>query len=159
MEALIVIDVQNGLLNKNLFKKDEFVSNINKTIIENRNRSNLIIIIQHNSKPLETGTENWQIYSKLERSKNEIIIQKKHGNIFENTNLKQILVETGIKDIIICGLVSHGCVYYSCISGIKNGFNVKIIENGHTNWLKNAEEKIIEVNNNLKNIGVELIKE
>ena len=157
MEALIIIDMQNGLLGKHLFKKEEFVEIVNNAIIENRNKDNVIIFFQHNSKTLETGSENWQIYSKLERSQKEIIIQKKHGDIFKNTNLKQILIEKGIKDIIICGLISHGCVYYSCISGIKNGFNVKIIKNGHTNWLKNAEEKIIEVNSKLSKIGVELI--
>ena len=157
MEALIIIDVQNGLVNKNLCNKETFLQNINKAIIENNIKNNLIIFVQHNSKTLKNGTKNWEIYSELMQNKNSIIIQKKHGNAFENTNLKSVLIENNINEIIICGLVSHGCVFHTCKSGIENGFIVNIIKNGHTNWLKNAENKIEEVNNELKNIGVKII--
>jgi nicotinamidase-related amidase len=66
-------------------------------------------------------------------------------------------MEKGIDEIIICGLVSHGCIFYTCKSGIENGFNIKLLKNGHTNWLKDAENKIYEVNNELVKIGIELI--
>ena len=157
MEALIIIDVQNRLVNKELFKKKEFILNINKAIIENRKKNNAIIFIQHNSKTLKNGSYDWEIYSELIKHKEDIIIQKKHGDAFNNTNLKQYLNKNIIKNIIICGLVSHGCVFYTCKSGIKNGFNVKIIKNGHTNWLKEAEDKINEVNIELENMGIKLI--
>ena len=55
MEALVIIDVQNELMKKDLFKKEEFLQNINKAIIENRKNNNLIIFIQHNSKSLIIG--------------------------------------------------------------------------------------------------------
>jgi nicotinamidase-related amidase len=157
MEALVIIDVQNGLMNKDLFKKEEFLQNINKAIIENRKNNNLIIFIQHNSKSLIKGSNDWEIYSGLNINKNDIIIQKKHGSAFNETNLKQLLIENNIKNIIICGLVSNGCVYFSCKDGIENGFNVKIIKNGHTNWLKEAEDKINEVNKKLEDMGIILL--
>ena len=157
MEALIIIDVQYGIVKKNLYNKDVFLQNVNNAIIENSNKYNLIIFVQHNSKSLKNGTKEWEIYSELMQKNSSIIIQKKHPDAFENTNLKSILIENKINEIIICGLVSHGCIFYTCKGGIKNGFNVKIIKNGHTNWLKNAENKIEEVNNELKNIGVEII--
>jgi len=157
MEALLIIDVQNGLVNKDLFKKEEFLQNINKAIIENRKNNNLILFIQHNSKSLIKGSNNWKIYSGLNINKNDIIIQKKHGSAFNETNLKKILIENNIKNIIICGLVSNGCVYFSCKDGIENGFNVRIIKNGHTNWLKDAEDKINEVNKKLKDMGIILL--
>ena len=157
MEALIIIDVQNGLVNKNLFNKIIFLENINKAIIENTKKNNLIIFVQHNSTTLKTGTKDWEIYSGLIQN-NNIIIQKKHGDAFQNTKLNNILLEKNIKEIIICGLVSNGCVFYTCKSGIENGFNVSVIKNGHTNWLKDAENKIIEINNKLENIGVKVIE-
>jgi len=157
MEALVIIDVQNGLMNKDLFKKEEFLQNINKAIIENRKNNNLIIFIQHNLKLLIKGSNDWEIYSGLNINKNDIIIQKKHGSAFNETILKQILIENNIKNIIICGLVSNGCVYFSCKDGIENGFNVKILKDGHTNWLKDAEEKINKVNKKLEDIGIILL--
>ena len=157
MEALIIIDVQNGLVNKKLFKKEEFIQSINKAIIQNKKENNAIIFIQHNSKTLENGSYNWEIYSELIKHKEDVIIQKKHGDVFKNTNLKQYLDKNIIKNIIICGLVSHGCVFYTCKSGIENGFNVKILKHGHTNWLKDAENKINTVNKELENMGIKII--
>jgi len=157
MKAFVIIDVQNGLMEKNLYEKEKFINNINKEIIERQKQNDRIIFIQHNSKKLKCGTFDWELFSKLQRSKDEIIIQKKHGDSFKDTKLKQILTKNEITDVIISGLVSHGCVYYTCKSGIENGFNVKVLKNGHTNWLKNAKEKITEVNNNLIEIGVELV--
>jgi len=157
MEALIIIDVQNGLMNKDLFKKEEFLQNINKAIIGNKKKNNLIIFIQHNSKSLIKGSYDWEIYSGLNINKNDIIIQKKHGSAFNKTNLKKILIENNIKNIIICGLVSNGCVYFSYKDGIENGFNVKIIKNGHTNWLKDAGDKINDINKKLEDMGIILL--
>ena len=157
MEALIIIDVQNEIVNRNLFKKEEFIENINKAIIENRKANNVIIFIQHNSKTLVRESYNWEIYPELLKRNNDIIIQKKHGDAFKNTNLKQYLKENKIKNILICGLVSHGCIFYTCKSGLENGFNVKIIKNGHTNWLKDADEKINEINKELENMGIKNI--
>ena len=157
MEALIIVDVQNGLVSKKLFKKEELIQNINNAIIENKKKNNAIIFIQHNSKTLENCSNNWEIYPELIKNKEDIVIQKKHGDAFNNTNLKHYLDKNKIKDIIICGLVSHGCVFHTCKSGMENGFNVNIIKNGHSNWLKDAEDKINEINRELKNMGIKLI--
>jgi nicotinamidase-related amidase len=157
MEALIIIDVQNGLVNRLFNRKDEFINCIKTAIIENRKLNNKIIFIQHNSKTLEKGSNNWKIYSELVIENNDIIIQKKHGDAFNNTNLRQYLIENKVNEIIVCGLTSQGCVFQTCKSGIENGFIVKLLKNGHNNWLKTTEEKINEVNNELKNIGIIII--
>ena len=158
MKALIIIDVQNGLMEKNLFNKDEFIQTINKAISKASKENNPILFIQHNSKTLENGKHDWQLFPQLTRPKNEIIIQKKHGDAFKDTGLKQILEKKNIKEIIICGLVSHGCVLYTCKTAKEYGFTVKLLKNGHTNWLKNAEEKILEVNKKLESIGIEMVE-
>jgi nicotinamidase-related amidase len=156
-KALIIIDVQNGLMNKNLYKKEEFIQILDKAIIENKTENNEIIFIQHNSETLRTGSKEWEIYSEIFKEMDVNIIQKKHGDAFKNTELKHFLNEKGIIEITICGLVSHGCVFHTCINGIKKGFIVKLLKNGHTNWLKEAERKINEVNEELEKMGIELL--
>ena len=157
MEALIIIDVQNGLVRKDLYNKELFIATVNKAIEVNRKNNNLIIFVQHNSKLLENGTNNWEICTRLNQSEKDIVIQKQHGDAFKKTNLKNILNENNISTITICGLVSHGCVLYSCKGGIKSGFSVKLIKNGHTNWSNEAEKKIIDVENELQNLGVTIL--
>ena len=40
---------------------------------------------------------------------------------------------------------------------MENGFKVKLIKNGHSNWLKDAENKRNNVNRELENMGIILI--
>ena len=36
------------------------------------------------------------------------------------------------------GLVSNGCVKATCLGGIKNGYKVILVKDGHSNFNKNA---------------------
>jgi nicotinamidase-related amidase len=76
MKALIIVDVQNGLINKNLYKKEEFNKNIYNEILKNKMENNEIIFIQHNSETLKNGTKNWELYSELIEELNFTVIQK-----------------------------------------------------------------------------------
>jgi nicotinamidase-related amidase len=157
MNALIIVDVQNGLLNKDFYKKEVFLQTINKAIIESRKKNNLIIFIQHNSVALKKGSCGWQVYSGFKIKEDDVIIQKTHGSAFKNTNLKQILYDNKIIEITVCGLVSHCCVFHTCKDGIKNGFKVKLLKDGHANWHTEAENKINEINKKVKSMGAEII--
>jgi isochorismate hydrolase len=48
----------------------------------------------------------------IKKNANDIIIQRKHEDAFQKTNLYNILLEKDIKEIIICGLGSNGCVFF-----------------------------------------------
>jgi len=87
-----------------------------------------------------------------------LTIQKFHGNAFLETDLENILREKNIIEIVVCGLVSHGCVKATCLSGLKLGFQTALLKNGHTNWDKNAEIKKKLVENELVEKGVEVIE-
>ncbi len=81
------------------------------------------------------------------------MIQKTHGNAFLNSDLKQILVEHGIKSITVGGLVTHGCVKATCLGGLLAGFEVNLLKNSHTYWNKDAESIIMETENELTRKG------
>ena len=86
------------------------------------------------------------------------MIQKKHGNAFQNTDLKTTLVDFGIKSLTVGGLVSHGCVKATCQGGLTEGFEVSLLKNGHTNWNKDAEYKIIQTESILGEKGVVIVE-
>ena len=71
------------------------------------------------------------------------MIHKLHGNAFERTNLKDILEFKGIKGVVITGLVTQGCVRATCIGANSLGYRVILVEDGHSNYSKDAD-KIIE---------------
>lgn len=157
MKALIVIDVQNGLtMKKPLYNKELFLNTINSAIKKYRKSEFKIIFIQHNNNQMQNGTDDWDIDQRLEKRNDDMVIQKHHGNAFQNTNLKQILNSLKVQNITICGLVSHGCIRATCLGALSEGFKTSLLKNGHTNWNKDAKVKIEQTENELKSRGVEI---
>ena len=144
--ALLVIDVQMALFSRPtpIHKADDLIRNIN-SLVEMFQLSNaLVIYIQHsNNKMLIKDSDGWQFHPDLNFKEDDPIIHKIHGNAFKEMNLKQVLESRGIKDIVITGLVTQGCVKATSIGGKALGYRVILVEDGHSNYNKEAP-KIIE---------------
>ena len=159
MKALLVVDVQKDLVDRKLFQKERFIERIEGTIRKFREMNQLVVFIQHNNSFLKYGTDAWKISEKLVVEKSDPIVQKKHGNAFEKTDLKGILNEHHVNEVVICGLVSHGCVRATSIGAKNEGLDVKLLKNGHSNWAKDAEDKIQKVESELEKKGILVIEE
>jgi len=158
--ALLIIDVQRALFSRPtpIHNAEQLLSNINSLIEMWRRNKGLIIFLQHsNNKMLIKGTSGWELHSELDRKSSDITLDKLHGNAFENTNLKDILESKGIEKVVVTGLVTHGCVRATCIGAHHLGYRVSLVEDGHSNYSKDAEKKIGEWNQKLAVQGVELI--
>ena len=159
MKALLIIDIQNGLTMKRpLHDFAQFVHTINCSINIYREAEDLLVFIQHNNKQLKEFTDDWKIDNRIDKRDNDLTIQKFHGNAFLETDLETVLCARNIKEILICGLVSHGCVKATCLGGLKLGFQTALLRNGHTNWDKNAEIKKKLVETELIEKRVEIIE-
>ncbi|MCK5129190.1 MAG: isochorismatase family protein [Clostridiales bacterium] len=158
MKALLIVDVQNGLTARKLHKKELFIESINKEIDEFRSNNDLIIFVQHENKQLINGTKDWEIDNRMNSSSNDLFYTKTQGNAFSNETLVANLKECNISEILICGLVSHGCIAHTCRGGIELGFNIRLLKNGHTNWHKDAANKIMEAEKALEAIGINTIQ-
>jgi nicotinamidase-related amidase len=157
MKALLIVDVQKGLMCKNIYNRELLIFTINKTISSYESNGNCIVLIQHNSKMLIEETKDWEIDENIKFKENHKRVQKVHGNAFERTDLKEFLDQKNINEVLVCGLVSHGCVKATCIGGLEAGFKVSILENGHSCWSSDAKEKIIEVEKELEILGINKI--
>ena len=159
MKALLIVDVQKDLMDKKIYNKKLFITTINNAIASYESKKDSIVFIQHNSKMLTKDTNDWEIDNSLVYTGNYKRVQKAHGNAFEKTELKEYLKEKDIKEILVCGLVSHGCVRATCIGGKEEGFIVKILKNGHSCWSSDAKERIESVEKELEALGISSSKE
>ncbi|MBN2533011.1 MAG: isochorismatase family protein [Spirochaetales bacterium] len=153
--ALLVIDVQKGIFKKKtkLYKENTLIENINKLIKHTRKTSNYVVIIQHCSKSfLKKSTPDWEIHQDIDYDTNDIRIEKEHGDSFIGTSLKTELNTLNINQVLICGLVSHGCVKATCMGAIENGFKAILVSDGHSNYNKDAGKIIEEVNSEIKKL-------
>ena len=144
--ALLVIDVQKALFSRStpIYRAVDLIRNIN-SLVEMFQLSNaLVVYIQHsNNKMLIKDSDGWQFHPDLNFKEDDPIIYKIHGNAFKETNLKQVLESRGIEDIVITGLVTQGCVKATSIGGKELGYRVILVEDGHSNYSKEAP-KVIE---------------
>ena len=155
MKALILIDIQNGLTKKkSLYNERLFLDSVNAAIKAYRDSDLKIIFVQHNNNQLKSSTYDWEIDQRIDKHENDMVVQKKHGNAFQKTDLKQMLLDFKINSITICGLVSHGCVKSTCLGGLAEGFETLLLKNGHTNWNKDAQIKIAATEEELNRNGI-----
>lgn len=157
--ALLVIDVQMALFSRPtpIYKAEDLIRNIN-SLVEMFQLSNaLVVYIQHsNNKMLIKDSDGWGFHPDLNIKETDPIIHKIHGNAFKETNLKQTLESRGIEDIVITGLVTQGCVKATSIGGKELGYRVILIEDGHSNYSKDAPKIIEKWNLKLSKEQVEL---
>ena len=92
-QALIVIDIQEGLVKLNPYDAKNFISNTKAIIQHFRDQNIDVIFFRHsqNEGLLATGNNNWQVYHELKPKENETIFNKYYNSIFKETKLKEYL--------------------------------------------------------------------
>ncbi len=159
--ALLIIDLQQGLFNKSthIYKANVLLANI-QSLIERAHRTSVpVIYVQHESaKVLPRGSDDWQLHPSLHPLENELIVHKQHGSAFEQTRLGDELQKRSVTRLVVCGLVSHGCVKAACQDALKRGYRVTLASDAHSNYAQDALKHIDKWNKQLAEEGVEVIK-
>lgn len=162
--ALLVIDVQQGLFEKStpIYKAGELLENIN-TLVGRAHESDVpVFYVQHsNARDLVKGSAGWQLHTQLEPQHKDYIIHKQHGNAFEDTRLEEMLRSLHVDTVVVAGLVTHGCVKATCIGAQEAGFNVILVQDGHSSFSKDATDLIEKWNEKLsaKQVAVKATSE
>ena len=157
MRALLVVDIQKGLTKRRgFYNTDHFLGTVNAAIEYYCSKDLPVIYIQHINKMLMPDTVDWEIDDRVTRCSGGIVLQKKHGNAFTDTELHTILTSKKVEEILVCGLSTQQCVKATCIGGVKNGFSVSILKDGHSNWAKDAETLVTKTEGDLSLMGVKI---
>ena len=155
--ALLVIDVQQGLFSKSTYKAEQLLHNIN-TLIERAHRDGVpVFFIQHSgAKTLVKGSQDWELHPQLHLLATDPIVHKEHGNAFEDTVLDAALKSGQVTNVVVTGLVTHGCVRATCIGALQLGYRVTLVKVGHSSFSKQAARLIDEWNQKLSAMNVVL---
>jgi nicotinamidase-related amidase len=157
--ALLVIDVQQGLFNKShpVYKAEQLLDNILLLVDKAHAASVPVFYIQHcDKRDLAKGSDGWRIHPRLQPIKKDFHLHKEKSNSFEETNLDEILKSKGITNLVITGLVTHGCVKNGCLGAKERGYQVTLVQDGHSSFSKQAAELIEEWNGKLAAEGMTL---
>ena len=136
-KCLLVIDVQTGMFNlsRPLYKSNLLLSNIEKLIKKARTGNSRVIYMQHcgnENSPFKKGSEGWSIHPLVSPKEDEYIIEKKYSDSFQETGLNEILLELGIEQIVVCGLVTEGCLDTTVRRAYSLGYKIELAGDCHS---------------------------
>lgn len=136
MDALIVVDMQIGLLNGEP-KHDlhGVIERINRLAAKVRERSGTVIFVQHcggKGDDFEPETPGWALLPELHRIPADIVIRKTLNDAFAGTDLMARLEEIAPDRILITGWATDFCVDATVRSAVSNHHDVVVVTDGHT---------------------------
>lgn len=136
-DAMIIIDMQTGLIEDNPYQKDIIINNI-KILIDKCRFSDIPVIhIRHDGgkgDELEKDTLGWQIYQDFMPYDNEKIIDKKFNSAFLHTDLNLHLQSLDIKNVLMCGMQTEYCFDVTCKVAYELGYHVIIAKETTTTF-------------------------
>ena len=120
-QALIVIDIQEGLVNENPYDSKNLIANTKAIIQHFRDQNIELIFISHSD-------DNWQVYHELKPQKNEKIFNKYYNSIFKDSELKEYLDSKSITDLTFVGMQVEFCIDTSVKVAFEYGYKITIVE-------------------------------
>ncbi|MEK4700908.1 isochorismatase family protein [Solibacillus sp. FSL R7-0668] len=130
MKALLVIDVQNGIVNLGDFEEE---LSLMENIIKDFKEANMpVIFMKHLDDEEESGLYKNSIGSELHNSLKdyaEYVIEKQTPSSFYNTELQGTLEKLGVDHVFITGFNTEFCCLFTAIAAFDRGYTVTFIEN------------------------------
>lgn len=137
-QALIVIDVQNDYFADGkfpLWNTEAVLANTEAAIAKARDNNIPIVLVQHiadASKGIapffNSGTTGVDIHPRiLKAAPDAAIVTKSFADSFHQTVLEQTLHQSGVEELLICGMMTQNCVTHTAISKSAEKYSVKIL--------------------------------
>jgi nicotinamidase-related amidase len=159
--ALIVIDVQRGIVGGPMPGRDAFLSRVARLQDRARRAGVPVIHVQHEDDELRRGSEPWQIHPAVAPLADEPVIPKRECDSFFETPLASELSAVGANRLVLCGCMTEWCVATSSRRAVELGYDVTLVADGHATWdyeEKTAAQLINEVNESLRGLGAQLVE-
>lgn len=155
--ALIVIDMQLGPI-WGTYKQEETMAVVRQMISKAEAEGVDIFYIQYEDPQnhmLKKGTPFWQFAPGITPRTMDVIIPKQAADSFYQTNLHEELQKRNITDLTIIGVRTDYCVDTTCRAALSLGYQVTLIEDGHTTVddVLSAEQIIKHHNSNLNKLN------
>ncbi|WP_453993731.1 isochorismatase family protein [Bacillus nitroreducens] len=129
MNALLVIDVQNGIVNFKDFSEE--LTKINHIIQDFKTEKLPVIMVRHfddvEESPFYRDSEGSELHESV-KDQADYVIEKTTPSSFFKTNLATLLEDLGVKKVFITGFNTEFCCMFTAISAFDRGYEVTFIE-------------------------------
>jgi nicotinamidase-related amidase len=129
--ALLVIDVQNGVVN-GAHERDAVVANVGSLVEKARQEQVPVVWVQHSDEQLVKGSEAWRIVPELTPARAEPLVEKNYGDSFEDTPLETVLSGLGVGRLVVVGAQTDACVRSTLHGAFVRGYDATLVSDAHT---------------------------
>ena len=134
--ALLIIDVQQALCSGvgEVFEAARVIESINLAAAKARAARVLVVLIQHETDEgaFVYGSPGWQLADGLGVEPSDVRIRKRAPDSFHRTELKDLLDQHSIEQVVICGLQSDFCIDTTTRRALALGYPVVLVADGHS---------------------------
>lgn len=133
--AVVVVDLQKDYWPTGkwpLVGIDEAAANAAKVIEKARADGDPVIHVRHefpspDAPFFAAGTEGSEISDVVRPLDGETVILKNHPNSFRDTELKRVLDDKGIDEVVVVGAMSHMCIAATGRAATDFGYNTVVV--------------------------------
>ncbi|MBJ2266184.1 cysteine hydrolase [Pseudomonas sp. MF6772] len=134
-QALILIDIQNDYFPQGkwpLAGVEAAADKAQQVLHAFRQAGDAVIHVRHEftsaDAPFFTpGSEGAHIHAKVQNENDEPVVLKHFVNAFRQTNLRELLEQHSITDLVVVGSMSHMCIDAVVRAAADYGYNVTVI--------------------------------
>lgn len=149
MKALLVIDVQNGLVEQGGFQQE--LTAMEMVIQDFKANGDPVIFMKHSDEdeqsPLFKGSSGTELHASLAQYA-EHIVEKETPSSFFKTNLAELLKELDVDELFIAGFNTEYCCLFTAIAAFDRGYKVTFLEDATAtvNTEESYEMKGLDIN-------------
>jgi nicotinamidase-related amidase len=104
--------------------------------------------VQHSDGDLVRGSDDWRIVPELAPDDAEPIVEKHHGDSFEDTELEAVLSHLAVGRVVVAGAQTDACIRSTLHGAFVRGYDAILVSDAHTTedwteWGAPAPELII----------------
>lgn len=137
--ALVVIDLQNDYFPGGAFPLWQPEAVLERTlaaVAAARARGVPVILVQHVADPAKgpapffnQGTPGVDLHPRLLAAAPEApVVLKRFADSFHQTDLEAVLVQRGITELWLCGMMTHNCVTHTALSKASEKYPVSVLK-------------------------------
>ena len=128
---LLVIDMQKGIVDEDLYAFDSFMDRTVRLIDAARKNNVEVVFVQHDAgkgSGLSVGDEAFEIIDRIRPTQGEKVFVKTINSCFGNKDFKQYMKSLEDKRLMIVGLQTNYCIDATVKSAFERGYEVIIPE-------------------------------
>ena len=139
VDALIVVDVQTAFVSGAgaVPGAARLLDRVSDLLDRARQSGAVVVHLQNDGAPGaddEPNTPGWELYLPVKPGPSEHVIRKPRDDGFDGTPLGEVLVQAGVRAVVICGVMSEMCVQATARTALARGYRVVLPYDAHATY-------------------------